>query len=81
MLRKILLLIFDYYYYYYCYYHIAESGRMFGLVYSPWERVTTSYHFEKVVCASYERWWFKRDFNYILGSLSNYDGDGYENVT
>ena len=54
---------------------------MFGLVYSPWERVTTSYHFEKVVCATYERWWFKRDFNYILGSLSNYDGDGYENVT
>ena len=25
---------------------------MFGLVYSPWERVTTSYHFEKVVCAN-----------------------------
>ena len=45
-----------------------------------WER-TTSHHSEKVVCATYERWWFKREFNYILGSLSNYDGDGYENVT
>ena len=53
---------------------------MFGLVCSPSER-TTSHHFEKVVCATYERWWFKREFNYILGSLSNYEGDGYENVT
>ena len=79
MLIKILLLIFDYYYYYYCYY-VHSLQTQAGLVCSPWER-TTSHHFEKVVCATYERWWFKREFNYILGSLSNYDGDGYENVT
>ena len=28
--------------YYYCYPFLVDSGRMFGLVYSPWEPVRTN---------------------------------------
>ena len=48
------------YYYYYYYYDddddddddadpfLVDSGRMFGQVYNPWERVTTSHHGSQV---------------------------------
>ena len=65
MLIKILLLIFDYYYYYYCYYvHSLQTragcSAWFIVLGSGLQQVTNK---KKLVCATYERWWFKRDFN------------------